>query len=370
MASTYGENLRFTIFGQSHSPAIGVTIEGLPAGKRLDLEQLQAFLRRRAPGGSPLSTARSEADIPQFLSGLAGGYTCGAPMTVTIANTDIRPQDYLAFRDIPRPGHADYTAWQKFGPFHDASGGGHFSGRLTAGLCVVGGICKQLLQDEGITIAAHIRAVARVEDIPFDPVNVTAGELESLLAKNFPVLSDQAGQAMQAAILEVKTQGDSLGGIIECAATGIPGGWGDPMFGGMENRISQAVFGIPGIRGIEFGSGFAAATMRGSTHNDPYCTDGRAIKTETNFHGGILGGITSGMPLIFRVAVKPTSSIALPQQSVDLSCRDGRGIVPAELTVTGRHDPCIVPRAVACVEAAAAVAIYDACLQQRKEKKG
>ncbi len=367
MASTYGENLRFTIFGQSHSPAIGVTIEGLPAGLKVDMEALSSFLRRRAPGNSPLSTSRKEADIPQFLSGLVAGYTCGTPITVTIANTDIRPQDYVSSRSIPRPGHADYTAGQKFGPYHDHFGGGHFSGRLTAGLCVVGGICKQLLEGLGITIAAHIRTIGQVEDTPFDPVEVNSTQLRALLSEAFPALSSASAADMQAAIRSAKAAGNSVGGIIECACVGLPAGWGDPMFGGMENRISQAVFGIPGIRGIEFGSGFAAAGMFGSQHNDPFSTDGESIRTTTNHHGGILGGITSGMPIIFRVAVKPTPSIMLPQESVDLS---GEKIQPATLTVGGRHDPCIVPRAVPCIEAAAAVAIYDAYLQQRKEERG
>lgn len=370
MASTYGENLRFTIFGQSHSPAVGVTIEGFPAGMKIDLEKLQAFLHRRAPGNSPLSTGRRETDVPQFLSGLVDGHTCGAPMTVMIPNTDIRPQDYVFLRDIPRPGHADFTASQKFDVFHDASGGGHFSGRLTSGLCVVGGICKQLLEYVGVTIAAHIRAISHVEDRPFDPAGVSDIELKALLQKEFPTLSVDAGRAMKEAILAAKAQGDSVGGIIECAATGLQGGWGDPIFGGMENRISQAVFGIPGIRGIEFGTGFAAAAMRGSEHNDPYYTDGKTVRTRTNHHGGILGGITSGMPLIFRVAVKPTPSIAIPQESVDVSNGHRQGVRPATITIAGRHDPCIVPRAVPCVEAATAVAIYDAFLQQRKEEKG
>lgn len=367
MASTYGENLRFTIFGQSHSPAIGVTIEGLPAGLKVDMEALSGFLQRRAPGNSPMSTSRKEADIPQFLSGLVAGYTCGAPMTVTIANTDIRPQDYVSSRSIPRPGHADYTAGQKFGPYHDHFGGGHFSGRLTAGLCVVGGICKQLLEGLGVTIAAHIRSIGQAEDTPFDPVQVNASQLRALLGRPFPTLSDESEEVMRSAILSAKTAGDSVGGIIECACVGLPAGLGDPMFGGMENRISQAVFGIPGVRGIEFGTGFAAAGMLGSQHNDPYSTDGESVRTTTNHHGGILGGITSGMPLIFRVAVKPTPSVGKVQQSVDLS---GEKIQPASLSITGRHDPCIVPRAVPCVEAAAAVAIYDAYLQQKKEEKG
>ena len=361
MSSSYGQNFRFTIWGQSHSPAIGVTIEGIPAGEKVDLRELQAFLSRRAPGNSPTATARKEADAPQILSGLVNGFTCGAPLTALIANTNTRSGDYANIMDIPRPGHADYTAQVKFGGYQDVAGGGHFSGRLTAPLCIAGGICKQLLEKEGITIAAHIRSIADVQDEAFDPVNVTEGDLKTLLAKPHAVLKDGIWDAMEQAILDAKSDGDSVGGILECCAVGVPAGLGDPMFMGMENRISQAVFGIPAIRGIEFGTGFPAGTMRGSVHNDPFCMDGSTVRTRTNHHGGILGGITSGMPILFRAAVKPTPSIGLEQDSISFT-----GHKEEKLNIRGRHDPCIVPRAVPCLEAAAAVAIYDALLEFRK----
>lgn len=362
MSSTYGENLRLTIFGQSHGPAIGVTVEGLPAGFAIDLESLHRFLRRRAPGGSPTATARQESDIPQFLSGLVGNVTCGAPLTAIIPNADIRSPDYDAFRDCPRPGHADYTAQRKFRGFQDSAGGGHFSGRLTAPLCLAGGICLQMLSKLGITVGAHIQSIGPVTDTRWNPVTLDAASLLAPSQKPFPVLDDGAGTQMQSAILSARQKGDSLGGVIECAALGLPAGLGDPMFYGMENRIAQAIFAIPAVRGIEFGEGFHAAEMTGSQHNDPYYMDGENVKTRTNHHGGILGGITSGMPLIFRVAVKPTPSISRPQESVSLSTGE-----PRRLEITGRHDPCIVPRAVSCVEAAAAIAIFDAFLQREKE---
>lgn len=358
MSSTYGERFRFTIFGQSHSPAIGVTMEGIPAGFALDFDKLQAFLDRRAPGNSPTATARKEADRPEFVSGLVGNVTCGTPITAIIRNTNTRSGDYENLRDCPRPGHADYTAQIRYGGHQDVAGGGHFSGRLTAPLCVAGGICLQLLEQLGITIGAHIQSVETVKDIPFDPIAVHADQLRDLTQKAFPVLDDRAAEAMNGAILTAKAQQDSVGGVIECAAVGLPAGWGDPMFDGMENRIARIVFGIPAIRGLEFGTGFAAAAMRGSAHNDPYHMDpeGR-VRTVTNHHGGILGGITSGMPLIFRAAVKPTPSIAMEQDSISLSRGEDQ-----KLVIHGRHDPCIVPRAVPVMEAAAAAAIYDAYL--------
>ena len=358
MSSTYGERFRFTVFGQSHSPAIGVTMEGIPAGFAIDMDKLQAFLDRRAPGKSPTATARKEADQPEFLSGLVGNVTCGTPITAIIRNTNTRSADYDNLRDCPRPGHADYTAHIRYDGHQDVAGGGHFSGRLTAPLCIAGGICLQLLEQMGITIAAHIQSIETVADSQFDPVDISAAELKSLTKKPFPVLRDSAAEAMHEAILTAKAQGDSVGGVIECAAVGLPAGWGDPMFGGMENRIAQIVFGIPAIRGIEFGTGFAAAQMRGSVHNDPWYTHVTGeVRTKTNHHGGILGGITSGMPLIFRAAVKPTPSIAMEQDSVSLSRGEDQ-----KLTIHGRHDPCIVPRAVPVMEAAAAAAIYDAYL--------
>ena len=355
MSSSYGENLRIHIFGESHGPAVGVTVEGIPAGERVDLEELQRFLDRRAPGRSAWSTPRKEADIPEFLSGLREGRTCGTPLTAILKSANTRSGDYDALRDVPRPGHADYTAWVKYGESRDSRGGGHFSGRLTAPLCVAGGICLQLLAREGITVLSRIAAIGGIRD---------EGELTASTAeKAFPTVSDSAGEAMRSAIAAARAEGDSLGGVIECAVLGLPAGLGDPMFDGMENRIAAAVFGIPAVKGIEFGAGFAAAGLRGSENNDAFSVENGRIITDGNHCGGILGGITDGMPLTFRAAVKPTPSLARPQQSVDLKTGE---IVP--LTVTGRHDPCIVPRAVPCLEAAAAIAVYDALLARRKEQ--
>ena len=355
MSSSYGENLRIHIFGESHGPAVGVTVEGIPAGEAVDLEELQRFLDRRAPGRNAWSTPRKEADIPEFLSGLREGRTCGTPLTAILKSANTRSGDYDALRDVPRPGHADYTAWVKYGESRDSRGGGHFSGRLTAPLCVAGGICLQLLAREGITIISRVAAIGGVRD---------EGELTASTAeKAFPTVSDSAGEAMRSAIAAARAEGDSLGGVIECAVLGLPAGLGDPMFDGMENRIAAAVFGVPAVKGIECGAGFAAAGLRGRENNDAFSVENGRIITDSNHCGGILGGITDGMPLTFRAAVKPTPSLARPQQSVDLKTGE---IVP--LTVTGRHDPCIVPRAVPCLEAAAAIAVYDALLARRKEQ--
>ncbi len=355
MSSSYGENLHIHIFGESHGPTVGVTVEGIPAGERVDLEALQHFLDRRAPGRSAWSTPRKEADVPEFLSGLREGKTCGTPLTAVLRNANTRSGDYDALRDVPRPGHADYTAWVKYGESRDSRGGGHFSGRLTAPLCVAGGICLQLLAKEGITVLSRIAAIGGV----WDEGALTASTAE----KAFPTVSDAGGEAMRSAIAAARAEGDSLGGIIECAVLGLPAGLGDPMFDGMENRIAAAVFAVPAVKGIEFGAGFAAAGLRGSENNDAFSVENGRIITESNHCGGVLGGITDGMPLTFRAAVKPTPSIARPQRSVDLTTGE---TVP--LTVTGRHDPCIVPRAVPCIEAAAAIAVYDALLARRKEQ--
>lgn len=354
MSSSYGENLRLTIFGQSHSPAIGVTVEGLPAGFPIDMAALQSFLDRRAPGRDKNSTTRREADAPEFLSGLTGNTTCGAPLTAIIRNTNTRSGDYDELQYKPRPGHADYTGYVKYGPSRDYAGGGHFSGRLTAPLCIAGGICLQLLAREGITVRARIRSVADVEDnSPFT---------ESVTHKPFPTVSDEAGEAMQQRIAAAKADGDSVGGVVECVVDGAPAGLGDPMFGGMENRIASAIFGIPAVKGVEFGDGFEVAKLRGSQNNDPFRVENGKIVTATNHCGGILGGITTGMPVIVRAAFKPTPSIGIEQETVDL-----RTMENTTLTVRGRHDPCIVHRAVPCVEAAVAIAVYDALLQRKKE---
>ncbi|MBQ9031943.1 MAG: chorismate synthase [Parasporobacterium sp.] len=349
MSSSYGEILRVTIFGQSHSPAIGMTLEGLPAGVRIDQERLSRFLKRRAPGNAAYSTPRKEADEPEFLSGLVDNVTCGAPVTAIIRNTNTRSSDYEELKVKPRPGHADLTAQYKFRGYQDYAGGGHFSGRLTAPLCIAGGICLQILEQKGIRIFARIRSIADIQD---------EGVFErSLEDKAFPTVSDQQGERMQQRIAEALKEQDSVGGIVECMVTGLPAGLGDPMFSGMENRIAGIVFGIPAVKGIEFGDGFAAAQKRGSEHNDAYDVGAGKIRALTNHAGGILGGITTSEPLIFRAAFKPTPSIGKPQQTVDLT-----EMKPATLKIRGRHDPCIVPRAVPCIEAAAAIAVYDACL--------
>ncbi len=353
MSSSYGENLKLTIFGQSHSPAIGVTIEGIPAGERIDFEELAAFLRRRAPGQNAWSTARKEADAPEFLSGLVGNTTCGTPLTAVIRNSDTRSKDYSNLTVTPRPGHADYTASVKYFGAQDYAGGGHFSGRLTAPLCVAGGICLQLLKHEGITVISRLASIGGIAD---------EGELTATTAeKDFPTVDTARGERMRAAIAQARAEGDSLGGVVECAVLGLPAGLGDPMFDGMENRIAALVFGIPAVKGLEFGAGFAAAALRGSENNDAFAVKDGRIVTVTNRCGGILGGITTGMPLTFRAAFKPTPSIARPQQSVNL--RTGE---EETLRIVGRHDPCIVPRAVPVVEAAAAIAVYDALLARRK----
>jgi len=359
MSNIYGKNLKIAIFGQSHSPAIGVTIDGLPAGFEIDFDELRGFLQRRMPGQGNHTTARKEADEPEVLSGLVGGVTCGAPLTAVIRNTDARPLDYGQLWDIPRPSHADYAAYVKYGEARDVCGGGAFSGRLTAPLCVAGGLCLQLLKRSGINIAAHISQIGGISDRAFNPVSVSVGEEDFMVLKaaDFPVIDAGAGVQMRAAIEEARQAGDSLGGVIECAAVGVPAGIGEPMFDGMENRIAAVIFGIPAVKGIEFGNGFSAAGLKGSENNDAFVMRGDAVQTRTNNHGGILGGIASGMPVLFRAAFKPTPSISMEQDSVSLSRKEN-----AKLAVTGRHDPCIVPRAVPCVEAAAAVAIYDMLL--------
>ena len=354
MASYLGEHIHVSVFGQSHSPAIGVVVDGLPAGERVDMEELGRFLKRRAPGQNATSTPRKEADLPQFLSGLVDDVTCGAPLAALIENTNTRSQDYAQLRDKPRPGHADFTAQVKYGGFQDVAGGGHFSGRLTAPLCIAGGICLQILKRRGIEVAAHIASIAGEADRPFDPMGESVETLDALKRAPFPVMDEKAGERMRKVILQAKEEGDSVGGIVECLVTGAPAGLGEPMFGGMENRLAAALFGIPAVKGVEFGAGFGVATMRGSENNDPFTVKDEKVVTETNHAGGILGGITNGMPLVFRLAVKPTPSIAKQQQTVSLSKKQVE-----ELVVTGRHDPCIVPRAVPVVEAVTALVLTD-----------
>ena len=350
MSSTFtGQHLRLSIFGQSHSEAVGMTLDGLPAGIPVDLDELQSFLNRRAPGRNDWSTPRREEDRPEFLCGLKDGFTCGAPLSAIIRNSNTRPKDYSQLKITPRPGHADYTAEVKYRGFQDYSGGGHFSGRLTAPLCIAGGIVKQALKELGIAVDARIKAIAGIVDAsPF---------AASVAGKEFPVADDKIGEQMREAIAKARAEGDSVGGVVECVVRGLPVGIGEPMFDGLENQIARMVFAVPAVKGIEFGAGFAAAGLRGSENNDAFCVQDGRIETVTNNAGGILGGISTGMPVVFRAAIKPTPSIAKEQQSVNLNSME-----PSALRIEGRHDPCIVPRAVPVIEAAAAIAITDLIL--------
>lgn len=357
MSSEFGNLLKVSVFGQSHGKAIGVVVDGLPAGEAIDLEELDRFLDRRRTGKNRLSTARKESDVPVFLSGLENGVTCGAPLCAVIENSDQHSSDYRELRDKPRPGHADYTAYVKWKGQADMRGGGHFSGRLTAPLCVAGGIARQILARRGVYVGAHLWSVGTERDTPF-PLRPTRELFEAVAAKPFPVLDDQAGERMQSLILEARQAQDSVGGVIECAATGMPAGLGDPMFGGVENRLASALFGIPAVKGVEFGDGFAAARAHGSENNDPFIMEGGRVAAETNHAGGILGGITSGMPIVLRTAMKPTPSIARPQRTVSLSAG-----ADTELVIHGRHDPCIAHRAVPVVEAVTAAVLLDLLLE-------
>lgn len=361
MTAVFGEKLKIEVYGKSHGPCVGVKIGGVPAGLSFDARKLQQFLTRRAPGNNAWSSARKERDIPRFLSGVTLSEdarpsqviyrTDGTLIEAQIDNGDVRPQDYEDRRAVPRPGHADYPAWVRYGRLE--SGGGAFSARLTAPLCVAGGLCLQWLADKGVGIKAHIYSVGDVRDSVMTP--------ESSVPAAFPVIDPAAGEWMKELIAAVKEAGDSIGGTVECMITGLPAGIGAPVFGSMEARICQAVFAVPAVKGIEFGDGFDVSRMLGSENNDPYMVEDGRIVTKTNHHGGILGGLSSGMPVLFRAAMKPTPSIGLEQDSVDLETME-----PAKLTVRGRHDPCIVPRAVPCIEAAAAIAVCDMMLEEGK----
>lgn len=360
MSTIYGTNLKVSIYGGSHAECIGVHASGLPQGFGVDTAELKAFLARRAPGSSKLSTPRKEPDEPIFLSGATdngdGTLTLnGDELHAIIKNTSQRSADYSNLSFVPRPSHADFAARMKYGENVDLRGGGHFSGRLTAPMCIVGGICIQYLKSRGISIGAHLLSAGGVWDRGFDLATVSEADL-ALIGKSseLPVLDGEAGEKMAEVIASARAEGDSVGGIIECAVLGLPAGLGEHMFDGVENRISAIVFGIPAVKGIEFGNGFACAARKGSENNDPFVTDGKKIYTRTNNCGGILGGMTSGMPLVFRAAMKPTPSIFKEQDSVDMVT-----MTPTKLSIKGRHDPCVAVRAVPVFEAAAAIAVCD-----------
>jgi len=351
MKSSFGKHCRVTVFGGSHEDKIGVVLEGFPQGFEPDLAELQRFMDRRAPGNSPFATSRKEPDAVEVES--------ENPWTLIIRNTNVRSDDYAQLKQVPRPGHADYTASVKYGDGLEMSGGGPFSGRMTAPLCIAGGLSMQVLARHGIRIGAHISSIGDANDTYFDPADIPERLLQALSASDFPVISPMAGEEMKRLILDAKIQGDSVGGIVEACAIGVPAGLGGAMFDGVESVLSPILFGIPGVKGVEFGTGFAAATLRGSENNDPFIVRDNRIQTVTNHHGGVLGGITSGMPLVLRTAFKPTPSIAMAQQSVNLLTLE-----PETLKVAGRHDPCIVLRAVPVVEAAIAIGLLDLLLER------
>lgn len=349
--------MKHMIFGESHGPAIGVALSGVPAGVELDLEEIAFEMSRRAPGKSPLSTARKEADIPEILSGVFQGMTTGTPLAAVIRNTDQHSRDYAKTKDLARPGHADYSGFMRYEGKNDYRGGGHFSGRLTAPLVFAGAVAKQVLAMEGVKIGAHIRQVATIEECSFEdyPEPLSGDLFYTIAHKEFPVLEDAKGAAMQEAILAAKKELDSVGGVIECAVLGLPAGIGSPDFGeNAEGIFAQHMFAVPAVKGIAFGAGYGCAAMRGSQMNDPFYMKGWDVRTRTNYNGGINGGITNGMPVTFTVAVRPTPSIAREQDTVNLDTMQD-----AKIRIEGRHDPCIVHRAVPVIEAAAALAVCE-----------
>lgn len=352
--SSWGNLVNISIFGESHGAGIGVVVDGLPAGERINMDSVLLQMARRAPGKDRAATPRLEKDFPEIMSGMLDGVTTGAPLCAVIKNTNTRSGDYGNVLSSPRPGHADYTGYIRYEGCNDIRGGGHFSGRLTAPLVFAGAVCRQILEKRGIKIAAHIASVGNIKDERFDPVSIPGELMDRLSAQVFGLVDESREDAMRSLIDECRMSGDSIGGTIECAVTGVPAGVGNPMFSGIENVISSVMFGIPAIKGIEFGAGFEASMMRGSENNDEFYIDNGTVKTRTNNHGGILGGISSGMPIIFRVAVKPTPSISTEQHTVELE-----SMTDTTLAVKGRHDPCIVVRAVPVVEAAAAVALIN-----------
>lgn len=354
MSSNFGNNIKLSIFGESHGEAIGCVIDGLPAGVKLDMEEIYFEMARRAPGKDKTATPRLEKDFPNILSGVLDGVTTGAPLAMMIENTNTRSGDYSNLMTVPRPSHSDYPAYVKYNGNNDVRGGGHFSGRLTAPIVFAGAVAKQVLKQKGITVGAHIYSIGDATDKPFDKENVSSDDLLKTSRKSFSVVDDNAEDIMREAVEKARLDGDSIGGVIECAVVGMPVGVGANIFSTVESHLASILFGVPAVKGVEFGAGFDIAKMLGSQANDPYSVvDGR-VKVEKNDNGGVLGGMTSGAPIIVRAAIKPTPSISKPQRSVNLQTMENE-----ELAINGRHDPCIVPRAVPVIEAAVAFGILD-----------
>ncbi|SMC27553.1 chorismate synthase [Clostridium acidisoli DSM 12555] len=360
MSGTWGKNIKLSIFGESHGSAIGITIDGLEPGLEIDIEAVKKEMDRRAPGRSPLATARRESDTFEILSGYFNDRTTGTPLCAIIRNADQHSKDYGDLKKLMRPGHADYTGNVRYKGFNDYRGGGHFSGRITAPLVFAGAIAKQILANKGIIIGSHIKSIEKIQDASFEEIDLNEDLIRKLSYESFPVINKSSGDNMQELILKVKKDLDSVGGIVETVILNLPSGIGSPFFDSVESHLSSIIFSIPATKGIEFGKGFDISALKGSEANDEFYIENDIIKTKTNNNGGILGGITSGMPLVFRTAIKPTASISREQHTVDIEAHKN-----ATLSIKGRHDPCIVPRAVPVIEAASAIAILDLMLDIR-----
>lgn len=363
MSYSFGKNFKVTLFGQSHSEDLGIIIDGISAGYKINKDLIRKNLDRRRPGKNKFSTARKEDDDFKIVSGEVDGLTCGAPICAIIENKDMKSKDYDNLKDRPRPSHADYPAYVKFKGFNDIRGGGQFSGRITAPIVIAGSIAEDLLLNRGIKIYSRIKSLGDEEDVKLELKDINEDKLSNLKNEDFPVFDHEVRKKMQEEILRAKEDGDSIGGIVETFILNMPAGIGEPFFDSLESVISHAVFSVPGIRGIEFGSGFEAAKMRGSLHNDEYYYEKGEVKTKSNNHGGIIGGLSSGMPIIFRTAVKPTSSISKTQSTISL--KDKKNV---DLEIVGRHDPSIVPRALVAIEMITAIAILDLVMEGERWK--
>lgn len=354
MSGMWGNNIKLSIFGESHGNAIGINIDNLPPGFPLDMEEIMREMRRRAPGKNNLSTARKESDVPEILSGYFEGKTTGTPLCAIIRNSDNKSKDYSKIKDVMRPGHGDYPGFVKYKGFNDYRGGGHFSGRITALLVFAGAICKQILRKSGIEIVAHIKSIGDMEDKSFLDCDLDKLFINSLKYEEFPLIKKNLEEKMKNEILSARKEGDSVGGIIECMVLGIKAGIGSPFFDSVESTLAHLIFSVPAVKGVEFGMGFDISKMKGSKSNDEYYLKEGKVKTKTNNNGGIIGGITNGMPIIFRVAIKPTPSVYKEQNSINISTME-----ETTLQIEGRHDPCIVQRAVPVIEGVSAVGILD-----------
>lgn len=364
MRSSWGRHVNYSLFGESHGAGIGITLHHLPAGFRPDLDRIRQELDRRRPGSGIHATPRQEADLYEFLSGFYEGKLTGAPLTVFFPNTDTRSKDYQNLSETPRPSHADYAAAVKYSGHQDYRGGGHFSGRLTAPVVFAGALVMQLLEAQGVFIGSRILRIGPVTDDPetLGEADVTVVSQGSLKRKALPFLSEQAESDAVELLEALKAAGDSAGGQVEVCVTGVPAGWGEPVFDSLESTLAHLVFSIPGVKALEFGAGTAFGTLKGSEANDPWISPEGAVRSLSNHSGGINGGISNGMPVQFRVTFRPTPSIALPQKTVDLRTGD-----ETVLRIHGRHDPCIVPRASGVVEAVTAMALLEAMMDQQMQ---